>query len=95
MIKVSNKDNKSNIDAIPKELPYSIEVKSPELKSETPKEQVPPPPAPTPTVQVPVRVRHEWYQTDATVVVDIFFKNIPKDKCVVEIEPESVNPCTI
>jgi CS domain len=95
LIKVSEEDNKSAVDAIPKELPYSIEVKTPELKTETPKEQAPPAPAPTPTAQVPARVRHEWYQTDTTVVVDIFFKNIPKDKCTVEIEPESVNPCTV
>src|SRR5437762_8799421 len=34
--------------------------------------------------------RHEWYQTDQHVFVDIFFKNIPKDKCSVDIEPLSV-----
>jgi suppressor of G2 allele of SKP1 len=55
-------------------------------------------PAPTP---LPTRVRyalfktspdnrHEWYQTDQYVFVDMFFKNIPKDKCTVDLEPHSV-----
>ena len=39
--------------------------------------------------------RHEWYQTDQYVYVDIFLKNIPKDECVVEIEPHNVISFTI
>jgi hypothetical protein len=39
--------------------------------------------------------RHEWYQTDQYVFVDIFFKNIPKDKCSVDIEPHSVIPSNV
>jgi len=34
--------------------------------------------------------RHEWYQNDTSVFVDVFFKNIPKDKCSVEMEPQAV-----
>jgi hypothetical protein len=44
----------------------------------------------TPTPQAPPRVRHEWFQTDQFVFVDVFFKNIPKDKCTVDFESESV-----
>ncbi|KAK4705312.1 suppressor of G2 allele of SKP1, partial [Phenoliferia sp. Uapishka_3] len=33
--------------------------------------------------------RHEWYQTDSTLVVSIFIKNVAKDSLSVQFEPSS------
>ncbi|KAL9631318.1 MAG: hypothetical protein Q9204_004283 [Flavoplaca sp. TL-2023a] len=39
-------------------------------------------------VQTPVdKIRHEWYQTDDTVVVSLFVKGVPKDKTTIDIQP--------
>ncbi|KAL8691948.1 MAG: hypothetical protein Q9218_002930 [Villophora microphyllina] len=42
-------------------------------------------------VQTPVnKIRHEWYQTQDTVVVSLFAKGIPKDKATIDIQPRSL-----
>ena len=113
LAKVSEEHKKSTIDAVPKDLHYSIEPKNPEkveskdetastgegtvVEGEPSKSQEikkaesttasPPTPALPPA---PARVRHEWYQTDQFVFVDVFVKSIPKNQCTVEIEPRSL-----
>lgn len=39
----------------------------------------------------PSKIRHEWFQTNDTVVVSLFCKGIPKDKTTVEIKQESLD----
>lgn len=39
---------------------------------------------------VPQQVRHEWYQTDQKVVVDLFIKNAQNRKCEVNIKTNHV-----
>lgn len=34
---------------------------------------------------------HEWYQTSSTIIITVYVKNIPKDKCSVEITSQSVS----
>lgn len=42
-------------------------------------------------VQTPAnQIRHEWFQTNDTVVVTLFCKGIPKDKAIVEIKQGSL-----
>ncbi|KAL8757045.1 MAG: hypothetical protein Q9184_004313 [Pyrenodesmia sp. 2 TL-2023] len=48
-------------------------------------------PAKTMGVQTPAnKIRHEWYQTQDTVVVSLFAKGIPKDKATIDIHDLSV-----
>ena len=52
---------------------------------------------PTATVQPegvqtpPSKIRHEWFQTNDTVIVTLFCKGIPKDKATVEIKQGSLD----
>ena len=39
----------------------------------------------------PSKIRHEWYQTNDTVIVTLFCKGIPKDKATVEIKQGSLD----
>ena len=39
----------------------------------------------------PNKIRHEWFQTNDTVIVTLFCKGIPKDKATVEIKHASLN----
>ncbi|KAL8711464.1 MAG: hypothetical protein Q9220_004122 [cf. Caloplaca sp. 1 TL-2023] len=42
-------------------------------------------------VQTPAsKIRHEWYQTDNTVVVSLFAKGVPKDKTTIDIQSQSL-----
>ncbi|KAL8772810.1 MAG: hypothetical protein Q9209_002155 [Squamulea sp. 1 TL-2023] len=42
-------------------------------------------------VQTPAnKIRHEWYQTDDTVVVSLFAKGVPKDKTTIDIQNTSL-----
>ncbi|KAI4201339.1 MAG: hypothetical protein LQ346_002187 [Caloplaca aetnensis] len=42
-------------------------------------------------VQTPAsKIRHEWYQTNETVVVSLFAKGVPKDKATIDIQDRSV-----
>ncbi|KAL8998401.1 MAG: hypothetical protein Q9169_002529 [Polycauliona sp. 2 TL-2023] len=42
-------------------------------------------------VQTPAnKIRHEWYQTDDTVVVSLFVKGVPKDKTTIDIRDTSL-----
>ncbi|KAL8858537.1 MAG: hypothetical protein Q9178_004831 [Gyalolechia marmorata] len=42
-------------------------------------------------VQTPAnKIRHEWYQTDDTVVVSLFAKGLPKDKTTIDIRSTSL-----
>ncbi|KAL8781214.1 MAG: hypothetical protein Q9213_006107 [Squamulea squamosa] len=42
-------------------------------------------------VQTPAnKIRHEWYQTDNTVVVSLFAKGVPKDKTTIDIQNTSL-----
>ena len=38
----------------------------------------------------PSKIRHEWFQTNDTVIVTLFCKGIPKDKVTVEIKHDSL-----
>jgi suppressor of G2 allele of SKP1 len=40
----------------------------------------------------PEKVRHEWYQSQDSVVVTLYVKNIPKDKVETELKDNSVSP---
>ncbi|KAL8770934.1 MAG: hypothetical protein Q9203_005070 [Teloschistes exilis] len=43
------------------------------------------------SVQTPAnKIRHEWYQTQDTVVVSLFAKGIPKDKATIDIQARSL-----
>ena len=43
-------------------------------------------------VQTPAsKIRHEWFQTDETVIVTLFCKGIPKDKTTIEMKSESLD----
>lgn len=48
-----------------------------------------PPAAPLPS-NTPSRTRHEWYQSNDSVVITIYAKGIPKDKADVDIQETSV-----
>ena len=39
----------------------------------------------------PSKIRHEWFQTNDTVIVTLFCKGIPKDKATVEIKQGSLD----
>ena len=39
----------------------------------------------------PSKIRHEWFQTNDTVIVTLFCKGIPKDKATVEIKHSSLD----
>lgn len=42
-------------------------------------------------VQTPAsKIRHEWYQTQDTVVVTLFAKGVPKDMAVIEVQKRSI-----
>ena len=42
-------------------------------------------------VQTPAnKIRHEWYQTDNTVVVSLFAKGVPKDRTIIDIQNTSL-----
>ncbi|KAJ2716522.1 Cochaperone protein [Coemansia spiralis] len=59
-------------------------------------------PAPAPAASVPdvestsaaaraqARVRHEWYQTDDAVILEVFIKRVQKDAATIEFEEKSV-----
>jgi suppressor of G2 allele of SKP1 len=75
----------------------TVKEKEPVEKTTAPESSAPaPPPLPTRVryalFQKSPDNRHEWYQTDQHIFVDMFFKNIPKDKCTVDLEPHSVLP---
>ncbi|KAL8805768.1 MAG: hypothetical protein Q9223_003833 [Gallowayella weberi] len=38
----------------------------------------------------PNKIRHEWYQTDDTVVVSLFAKGVPKDETTIDIRNTSI-----
>lgn len=38
----------------------------------------------------PAKIRHEWFQTDANVTVDIFIKNLDPSQVTVEYVPSSL-----
>ncbi|KAI4153098.1 MAG: hypothetical protein L6R39_001668 [Caloplaca ligustica] len=43
-------------------------------------------------VQTPAnKIRHEWYQTQDTVVVSLFAKGVPKDKATIDIRDRSLS----
>ncbi|KAL9579669.1 MAG: hypothetical protein Q9212_004971 [Teloschistes hypoglaucus] len=43
------------------------------------------------SVQTPAnKIRHEWYQTQDTVVVSLFAKGVPKDKATIDIQARSL-----
>jgi suppressor of G2 allele of SKP1 len=44
--------------------------------------------------QTPSKIRHEWYQTSKDVVFTLLVKGVPKDKATIDIEEQSVSPCT-
>lgn len=48
-----------------------------------------PPPTPLPS-NTPSRTRHEWYQSNDSVVITIYAKGVPKDKADVDIQETSV-----
>lgn len=54
--------------------------------SETSKPSIPAP-KPTPSKQI----KHDWYQNDDNVVVNLMAKGVPKDKATVEIEASSLS----
>ena len=68
-----------------------------EKKVTAPKPVISEPPKLTPesTVVQPPRVRHEWYQTDTHVCIDVFIKNVPKQDTKTEIEEKSVSQLPI
>lgn len=42
-------------------------------------------------VQTPAsKIRHEWYQTNDTVVITLFAKGVPKDKAIIDIQSQSM-----
>ncbi|KAI4263385.1 MAG: hypothetical protein L6R42_001464 [Xanthoria sp. 1 TBL-2021] len=79
------------------------DVKVPERKEETEASKLPSsepgqitpngtaqPPKAT-GVQTPAnKIRHEWYQTDDTVVVSLFVKGVPKDNTTIDIQDTSL-----
>ncbi|KAJ5495205.1 hypothetical protein N7539_000321 [Penicillium diatomitis] len=50
--------------------------------------QAPKPPAQAPSVQ---KVRHEWYQSQDSVVVTLYVKGVPKDTVELELQETSVS----
>ncbi|KAJ5992655.1 hypothetical protein N7451_008379 [Penicillium sp. IBT 35674x] len=40
---------------------------------------------------VPEKVRHEWYQSQDSVVVTLYVKNVPKDKVETELKDDSIS----
>ncbi|KAJ5280221.1 hypothetical protein N7478_005593 [Penicillium angulare] len=48
-------------------------------------------PAAPVAVAAPEKVRHEWYQSQDSVVVTLYVKNVPKDKVESELKDESVS----
>lgn len=38
---------------------------------------------------------HEWYQTSNTVIITVYVKNIPRDKCAVEFNSRSVSQSSL
>ncbi|KAL8670791.1 MAG: hypothetical protein Q9168_004689 [Polycauliona sp. 1 TL-2023] len=79
------------------------DIKVPEQKEETKASKQPPPEPGRGTsngavqapkaegVQTPAnKIRHEWYQTEDTVVVSLFVKGVPKDKTTIDIRDTSL-----
>lgn len=76
------------------------DIKVPEQKKETEASKLPPSEpaqgtsnatAQPEVVQTPAnKIRHEWYQTDDTVVVSLFVKGVPKDKASIDIQDTSL-----
>ncbi|OAX82037.1 hypothetical protein ACJ72_03612 [Emergomyces africanus] len=48
-------------------------------------------PLATPQVPVATTVRHEWYQTNDTVVVTLYAKGVPKEKADIDIQEDSLS----
>ncbi|KAF5867198.1 hypothetical protein ETB97_004119 [Aspergillus alliaceus] len=46
---------------------------------------------PSPAAPPSDKVRHEWYQSNESVVVTLYIKGVPKDKVEVELNDESVS----
>ncbi|KIW68281.1 hypothetical protein PV04_04238 [Phialophora macrospora] len=40
---------------------------------------------------IPTKIRHEWYQSPQTVTVTLYVKAVPKDKCEIDIQEDSVH----
>lgn len=77
-----------------KEVPDKVE----EVSQDKPKEEKKPAekkvPNVVPVVQTPTpkeKVRQEWYQSTATVTIEIFAKGVPKESAEVKIEEGSVS----
>ncbi|KAF9885618.1 hypothetical protein FE257_012709 [Aspergillus nanangensis] len=47
-------------------------------------------PSPVPTAPSVDKVRHEWYQSNDSVVVTLYIKGVPKDKMDAELKSDSV-----
>jgi suppressor of G2 allele of SKP1 len=40
---------------------------------------------------IPTKIRHEWYQSPQTVTITLYVKAVPKDKCDIDIQEDSVH----
>ncbi|KAL8793339.1 MAG: hypothetical protein Q9195_004116 [Heterodermia aff. obscurata] len=92
--------SKVTIEEFPQiELPAASNIKPQKpVQKEEGKENAPtaqPASAPAPIkpdgVQTPAnKIRHEWYQTPDTVVVNLFAKGVPKDKATIDIQERAL-----
>ncbi|KAL4950851.1 hypothetical protein BDW69DRAFT_171223 [Aspergillus filifer] len=60
------------------------------VSAEVPKEDKPAAPTSTPT-QTPEKIRHEWYQSNDSVVVTLYAKGIAKESVESELKSDSVS----
>jgi suppressor of G2 allele of SKP1 len=44
-----------------------------------------------PTITTGPKIRHEWYQTDAKVIVSVFAKNVPKDQAQIQFTEKTLS----